>query len=137
MLKPHTAVRHDGHGFARGFGVTMGNGHRRFFMQTGDQLGRLVATIVHDRFMQTSKTGARVSSNIFQVQTLDHIDHEVGAWTRNEASTFHRFGIDFTELSRGSIDSGGSRLGLLNHGDTRSRCCGNAFEKITTARNRF
>ena len=56
MLKAHTAVRHHSHWFARRFGVAVGNGHRRFFMQARDQLGGFVAAIVHHRFMQAAKT---------------------------------------------------------------------------------
>ena len=53
--------------------------HGDFFVETGDELGVLVAGVIDDRFLQAAGIGVRIDRDVFEAEWLQHVHHEVGA----------------------------------------------------------
>jgi hypothetical protein len=56
--------------------------HGDFFMTALDQFWHMVATIIHDRVVETAKTGAWIACCINDTTGLEHIDDEIGTVLR-------------------------------------------------------
>ena len=59
--------------------VAVRHGHRRFLVHAGEELGHAVAAVIDQRLMDGAKTRGAVGGQVFDVERLDHIDHEVRA----------------------------------------------------------
>ncbi len=79
MLQANRAVRHHHHRLTFDLEVPVGHRDRRFFVAAGEQLGRLVAAVIDERFVDAAESGAGVGGDVLEAQGLDDVDHEVGA----------------------------------------------------------
>ena len=77
MLQSDRAMGHDHHRLAFDLRVSVCHRDRRLFMAAGQQLRRLVATVIDDRLMQRTERRSWIRGDIFDAQRLDGIQHEV------------------------------------------------------------
>ena len=64
--------------------VAVGDVHRRLFVRARQPLGRFVAAVVDEGFVETAEARARVGDDVLEVQRLQHVHHEVGARVRDD-----------------------------------------------------
>src|SRR5450631_1940108 len=57
----------------------MRHANGRLFMHAGQEFGLLVAAVIDQRLVQCAKARGRIAGQIFDVERLDYVDHEVGA----------------------------------------------------------
>ena len=79
MLQSDGAMGQYAHRLAGRLGIAVSDGHRRLLVHAGQELRLRVAAIIDHRFVQAATTGTRIAGNIFEVERLQHIDHEVRA----------------------------------------------------------
>ena len=82
MLQADDVVNQSRHGGSRGLGIAMRQRHRDFFMAALDQFWHVIAAIIHDRVVETAKTGAWIACRIDDTTGLEHIDDDIGTVLR-------------------------------------------------------
>ena len=78
MLQADDVVNQSRHGGPRGLGIAMRQRHGDFFVTALDQFRHGIAAIIHDRVVETAKTGAWIACRIDDTTGLEHIDDEDG-----------------------------------------------------------
>ena len=81
VLDADRAVAQHRHRLAFGLEVAVRHRHRGLFVAAGDELRRRVAAVVDDRLVDAAEARSRVGRDIFEVERLDDVDHEVAAWS--------------------------------------------------------
>jgi hypothetical protein len=79
MLQADDVVNQSRHGGSRGLGIAMRQRHGDFFMTALDQFWHGIAAIIHDRVVETAKTGAWITCRIDDTTGLEHIDDDIRA----------------------------------------------------------
>ena len=59
----------------------MRHAHGRLFMAAGNELRLLIAAVIDDRFVQGAESIARLGADVFKVEGLEDVHHEVGTGT--------------------------------------------------------
>ncbi len=87
VLNSNGAVQQRQHRLAFGLGITVSHGHRRFFMESGDELRHLIGriTVIDEGFLQAFETRSRIGGHVFDSEPLHRLDHEIRAGTRDQA----------------------------------------------------
>src|SRR5919198_3331962 len=78
MLQADDVVNQGRHRGPRGLGIAMRQRHGDFFMAALDQFRHGIAAIIHDRVVETAKTGAWIACRIDDTTGLKHIDDDIG-----------------------------------------------------------
>jgi hypothetical protein len=61
------------------FGVAVGDADGGLFVAAGDQLGRFVAAVIDDGFVQATECRAGIGGDVFEPEGLDDVHHEIRA----------------------------------------------------------
>src|SRR5438270_606666 len=111
-------------------------------MAAGDEFGVLVPAIVHQRFVESTETRARVGEDVLESQGLDDVHHEVGAGAIGGEHLDIRYGTGIGFLREDRSGAIARRLRLLGSGGTLggnqgSRATRGALQKIATANRKL
>ena len=79
VLQSNGAVNQGQQRLSRRLEITVRHADRRFFVHAGEEFRLLVAAVVDQRFVQCAEARRRIAGQIFDVESLDDIDHEIGA----------------------------------------------------------
>ena len=79
VLEPDRPMTQRGHRLAFDLVVAMGHRDGRFLVAAGKELGRLVVAVVEDRLVDAAEARAGVRRNVFEVERLEDVQHEVAA----------------------------------------------------------
>jgi hypothetical protein len=66
VLQPDGPVREHGHRLAFSLEIAVTHGHGRFFVATGEELGRFVAAVVDDRLVKAAEARAWIGADVFE-----------------------------------------------------------------------
>ena len=89
VLQADHAVANHGHRLALDLGVALRHVHRDLFVRAGEDFGFGIAAVVEHRLMQTAETRRAIHRQIFNVECLEHIDHEIAATGGLRHRVFH------------------------------------------------
>jgi len=79
VLQADGAVAQGQERLAGGLEVAVRHRDRRFLVHAGQEFGFLVAAVIDQRLVQAAEARRRVRRQIFEIERLDDIDHEVRA----------------------------------------------------------
>ena len=79
MLHAHRAVAERHQRLAGGLEIAVPHGDRGFLMRTGEEFRHGVAAVIDQGFVQRTEAGGGICRQVFDIQTLDHVDHEIRA----------------------------------------------------------
>ena len=137
MLEPDGALDQHGQGPAFDLGIAMRHRHRDFLMHAAEHFRLLVHAAIDDRFVQAAEGRGGRLRDVIEIETLQHIEHEVGAaggLLVRIGRRRHGLGGD---IGPWRAAAGGRRRGRLRGGGCgRTECCANrrgAPQKVAAA----
>jgi hypothetical protein len=76
--------------FAGHLEIAVRHGDRGFLVRAGEKFRHLVAAVIDQRLVDGAEAGSRVRRQIFDIEGLDDVDHEVGAGNATDPRQFLR-----------------------------------------------